>query len=171
MRPEETTVPGLAREALEQARTVLLIDWHEDVPRSLVAAGYSVLSCHEGWFRHEVVAEKPVLSEGVFAPSGLHQRGYLISVPLDGAPDQVDLVCTFRPPEEQAAFVGEFVVPLGARWFWIERGDESLAGGPAGDILEHASDEARAASAAAGVTVIEGWSVPRALAALGRATA
>ena len=162
-----TIIPadGAAREALERSKTILLVDWHEDVPRSLIAAGYDVLSYEGSYFRHELAADAPPGAR-VVAPSRPHHRGFLIYVPLSEPPGAVDLVCTYRPGDEQAGIVEQFVLPLRAKWFWVERGDESRIEHDPHAIIERASDEARAACEAAGVTVIEGVSAPVILAAL-----
>jgi hypothetical protein len=166
MGQDKTRDRSRACEALERSKSVLLIDWHEEVPRAFIDAGYEVFSYEGKYFRHEVVAAPPVTDERVVAPTKSHHRGYLIYLPLEAPPASVDLVCTYRPPDEQIEFVRRFVLPLGAKWFWVERGDESRVGSDPYAILEHASDEARAACEAAGVTVIEGLSAPVVLAQL-----
>lgn len=164
MRDELASVPEVARAALAGSKTVLLVDWHEDVPRSLVGAGYEVLSTHEGWFRHEVTDTPPQDATQVFPPTAPHHKGYLVSRPLEPPPRQIDMVCTYRPEPEQLAFVNDLVLPLGAKWFWVERGDEKFEHPDA--VILGASDEARAACAASGVAVIEGLSLPVVLARL-----
>lgn len=166
MRNEAASAPELARAALAGSQTVLLVDWHEDVPRSLVGAGYEVLSTHEGWFRHEVTDEPPPDALQVFPPTEPHHKGYLVTRPLKTPPTQVDMVCTYRPEPEQLAFVNDLAIPLGAKWFWVERGDARF-NHPESVILG-ASDEARAACAAAGVGIIEGLSLPVVLAGLAK---
>jgi predicted CoA-binding protein len=164
----ESPTDGGAREALEHSKTVLLVDWHEDVPRSLIAAGYDVFSFEGSYFQHAIATTSPGGDVRVVAPSKPQHRGFLVYLPLDAPPPSVDLVCTYRPADEQAGIVEAFVLPLRARWFWVERGDESRVGEDPDAIIEGASDEARAACAAAGVAVIEGLSVPLVLAATSR---
>ena len=158
------TMTEVARAALEGSRTVLLADWHEDVPRSLVDAGYEVLSTHEGWFRHELTATPPADDEHVLPPTAPHHAGWLTAVPLAKPPAQVDMVCVYRPAPEQLGLVQELAIPLGAKWFWVERGDERFT--HPDPVVAGASDEARAACAAAGIEVVEGLSVPVVLAEL-----
>lgn len=162
----DSPAAGRAREALERSKTVLLVDWHQDVPRSLIAAGYDVFSCEGGYFRHEIAMTPPGDDVRAVSPSKPHHQGFLVYRPLDGPPPAVDLVCTYRPAEEQAGIVEAFVLPLGAKWFWVERGDESRIGRDPDAIIERASDAAQAACAAAGVEVIEGFSAPDVLAGM-----
>lgn len=162
MTPQQT----LAREALAGAKSVMLVDWHEAVPRSLIAAGYEVFSCEGKYFRHEVVAAPPAAAERALPPAKPHDHGHLIYLALEEPPAEVDMVCTYRPAGEQGEIVQALVLPLRAKWFWVERGDEDRVGSDPHAIIERASDQARADCEAAGVAVIEGVSVPVVLAGL-----
>jgi len=87
---------------LESATTVEFIDWpHQDVPGTLIRAGYSVVGHEPDGYRTYVIDDKEPAGR-VFPLTG---GGYLVSHLRDTLPERVDIVNTFRPAEEQAGRV------------------------------------------------------------------
>ena len=126
------------RALLESATTIELIDWpHQDVPATLIRAGYSVIG-HEpdGYKTYLVVEQEP--AGRVFPVAG----GYLTSTPLDALPDAIDIVNTFRPADEQPE-IARGAIAVGARALWIQPGEST-------------SEEARGIAEGAGLTFIDG---------------
>jgi predicted CoA-binding protein len=127
------------RPLLEAATTVELIDWpHQDVPATLVRAGYSVVG-HEpsGYKMYAVVEEEP--AGRVFPVSG---GGYLASQSLEALPDKIEIVNTFRPADEQPD-IARGAVEIGASVLWIQPGEST-------------SEEARIIAEAAGLAFVDG---------------
>jgi predicted CoA-binding protein len=77
----------------------------------------------------------------------------LVSRPIDALPAGVGIVCTLRPPEQQAE-IARAAIALGARVLWIEPG-------------EGTSEEARDIAVAAGLQFVEGESIAAAVTRLG----
>lgn len=153
-------------QVLRSARTVLLVDWHADVPRSLAAAGYEVYSVYQVIHRAELAREVPSeLEDGaeVLGPlDASDQRGFLVWHPVDSLPDQIDLVCTYRPAAEQLELVERFALPHRAWAFWVEEGGFASGMAPpyrGPEQLLEISEEARARCAASGIAVVEGLSI------------
>src|SRR5438270_3552716 len=94
---------------LRSADTILLIDWHPDVPRSLVVAGFEVYSVYRDTKRARLPREVP---EGagleVLGPiDDRDQRGDILWEPAE-LPDQIDIVAVYRPAPEQLDLVERF---------------------------------------------------------------
>jgi len=157
-----------AREALERSRAIALVDWYQEVPRALIAAGYEVggVGADHKAKRYTVEDEKPTDTDDLFAPKdGL--PGYLVCRHC-ATPERIDLLGTYRPPEDHLDIVTRIAIPLGAKYFWVESGADHVTDKTKNPETPYTSDEARTACAAAGITVIEGFSIPRALAELKR---
>ena len=137
------------RAALEGATTIELIDWpHQDVPATLLRAGYVVVG-HEpdGYKTYLIVEDEP---EGrVFPVAG----GYLTSTPLDALPGTIDIVNTYRPADEQPD-IARGAIAVGARVLWIQPGEAT-------------SEEARTIAERAGLTFVEGVDIAAAVRELG----
>jgi predicted CoA-binding protein len=134
------------RPLLEAATTVELIDWpHQDVPATLIRAGYTVLG-HEpdGLKTYVVVDDEPA---GRSFP--LEGGAFLTSTPLDALPDGIGIVNTFRPAEEQEE-IARGAIAIGAQVLWIQPGESTSAA--AGAIAE-----------AAGLTFVEGVDIAQAV--------
>ena len=126
------------RALLESATTIELVDWpHQDVPATLIRAGYAVVG-HEpdGYKTYVIVEQEP--DGRLFPVTG----GYLTSSPLDALPDAVDIVNTFRPADEQPE-IARGAIAAGARALWIQQGESTSA-------------EARGIVEAAGLIFIDG---------------
>jgi predicted CoA-binding protein len=134
------------RSLLEGATTVELIDWpHQDVPATLIRAGYSVVG-HEpnGYRAYTIVDEEP--AGRVFPVAG---GGYLATQPLAALPDQIEIVNTFRPANEQPG-IARGAVEIGARVLWIQPGEST-------------SEEARAIAEAEGLAFVDGVDIGQAV--------
>lgn len=129
-----------AGELFANAASVQFYDWpHQDVVAVVLRAGKTVYGHTPGGYsQHAIVAEP---DEEIFRRFPVLGGGYLISTPIDGAPS-VDLVITYRPPDEQLGIL-EVAREQGAKSFWIQPPAETSA-------------EARAAAVDAGVAWIEG---------------
>ena len=111
------------RALLTDASVIDVIDWpHQDVPATLVRAGYTVVAPiypppegAERFLVHEVWDELPEGAESFPITGG----GFLGWRAVTEIPGQVDIVCTYRPPEEQAEIVEE-AMRLRARVVWVE---------------------------------------------------
>lgn len=170
------TVAG--EQVLRSARTVLLIDWHADVPRSLAAAGYDVYSVYQVIHRAELAREAPVeLKDGAEVLEPLDpsdHRGVLVWHPVESLPDQIDVVCTYRPAAEQLELVERFALPHRARAFWVEEGGFASGMAPpyrGPEQLLEVSADARARCAESGIAVVEGLSIAAAARQVTRPTA
>jgi len=127
-------------ELLRDAKSVLFIDWpHQDVPGSVIRTGRTVYG-HEphGFGVHAIVDETDDERARRFPVTG---GGYLTMTTID-PPESVDLVCTFRPPDEQPE-IARNAIAMGAKSFWIHPGEGS-------------SDEARTVCDEAGVAFVDG---------------
>lgn len=135
---------------LRDAKTIELVDWPgADVPATLHRAGYLVVG-HEpdGFKRYHVAAEA-----GGSRSFALADGAFLISDAIPALPEKVDIVGTYRPPEEQLEIARD-AARIGARVFWIEPG-------------EGTSDEARAFATQAGMQFVEGEGIADAVRRLG----
>jgi hypothetical protein len=157
---------GLGEDVLRSAHTVLLIDWHPDVPRSLAAAGYDVYTEYHVAHRAELLPAVPAeLKEGeeVLGPlDPSDDRGFLVWHLVDNLPDQIDVVCTYRPPDEHLDLVERYALPRQARAFWVEEGGFASGMTPAyrgPEQLLEASEAAKARCEQSGIAVIEGLSI------------
>jgi predicted CoA-binding protein len=153
-------------DVLRSARTVLLIDWHPDVPRSLAAAGYDVYSVYQLAHRADLVRAAPAKlekGEEVLEPlDPSDHRGVLVWHLVDNLPDQIDVVCTYRPPEEHLDLVERFALPRQARAFWVEEGGFGSGMTPpyrGPEQLLEVSEAAKARCEQSGIAVIEGLSI------------
>ena len=126
-------------ELLRDASSVLFVDWaHQDMPGSLIRTGRTVYGHEPDGFRvHEIVADADGERARRFPVVG---GGYLASTMID-PPATVDLVCTYRPPEEQPD-IARNGIAIGAKSFWVHAEAES-------------SDEARQICDAAGVVFVD----------------
>jgi predicted CoA-binding protein len=127
-----------ATDPLDGVRTILLVDWPgPEGPATLIRAGYEVYGHEPDGLRQHHVDD----SAGRFALEG---GAWLADRMVDDVPAP-DLVCTYRPVEEQPEIVAD-AIKRGARVFWVEPG-------------EGTSPEARAAAEAAGLTFVDGVSL------------
>jgi len=143
-----------ARAILALAKVVGLVDWKGvEVPASLVRAGLDVFSLNVARHQHSGMryswcppGQAPPGGEGVtlFAGDGQGQ-GQLVGVPLATWPTRADLLCVYRPAEEQPK-LARLAIDLGATAFWVEDGATLSA-------------EARAIAEGAGLAFIAGVSV------------
>jgi uncharacterized glyoxalase superfamily protein PhnB len=100
------------------------------------------------------------------------RRGILVWHSVDSLPDQIDVVCTYRPPAEQLDLVEHFALPHGARAFWVEEGGFAMPPpfrGP--EQLLEISESARARCEESGIAVITGLSIAAAARDVTRPTA
>ncbi len=165
-------------DVLRSAQTVLLIDWHPDVPRSLAAAGYDVYSVYQAAHRAELVRVAPAeLEDGAEALGPLgpsDNRGVLVWHRVDSLPDQIDVVCIYRPPAEQLGIVEHFVLPHRAWALWVEEGGFASGMTPpyrGPEQLLEVSEDARARCEESGIAVVEGLSIATATREVTRPTA
>src|SRR5689334_15474270 len=90
---------------LRSAKSILLVDWAtEDVPLTLVQAGFTVFGASPGKYSAIEVAEESCLFFHL-----LLER-----------PAQVDIVSVFRPENEHEEIVAHHVVPLSAKVVWLQ---------------------------------------------------
>jgi hypothetical protein len=116
------------RHILEQARTILLVDWPSvAIPRALLEARLTVFGFSPGGYsRAELVAEPPVARDGVdsFPPQGDGETGHVVFRRLDRGPDrrpeQVDIVYVHRPAAELPGILITHALPLQARALWLQ---------------------------------------------------
>jgi hypothetical protein len=106
-----------AGELFMAAGYVQFYDWpHQDVVAAALRAGKTVFGhSPDGYARHAIV-DQP--DDEIFLRFPVEGGGYLISTPVAAAPP-VDLVVTFRPPEEQPGIV-RIAFDQGARSFWVQ---------------------------------------------------
>ncbi|HUQ40399.1 MAG TPA: CoA-binding protein [Acidimicrobiales bacterium] len=131
------------RALLEQASTVLLVDWsHQEVPATLTRAGYTVIVHGPDGYTHcDVTATEPSdVTAGTAFP--LEDGGWLVGQRLDILPAVIDIVAVYRPADEQSS-IAEQAIDLGARTLWIQPGVDT-------------SPDARGIAESAGLTVIDG---------------
>jgi hypothetical protein len=129
-----------AGELFAEAASVQFYDWpHPDVVAVAIRAGKTVYGHTPGGYSQHAIVDEP--DDEIFRRFPVAGGGYLISTPIDGAP-LVDLVITYRPPEEQPGIL-DMARQQGAKSFWIQPPAETSA-------------EARDAAAVAGVVLVEG---------------
>ena len=134
------------RPLLEAAKTIELIDWpNQEVPATLIRAGYRVLG-HEpdGFKTYVIVDDEPT---GRLFP--LDGGGFLTSTPLDALPDGIEIVNTYRPAEEQEE-IARGAIAIGAQVLWIQPGEST-------------SDQARAIAESAGLVFVDGVDIAQAV--------
>ena len=97
--------------------TIQLYDWpHQEVPGILLRAGFTVYGhAPDGYHVHKIADVEPDAGRA-FPVAG---DRWLVAHGLDGPPPAVDLVCTFRPPDEQPDIV-RMAIELGAKTFWVQ---------------------------------------------------
>ena len=135
---------------LREARTIELVDWpHPDVPATLHRAGYLVVGHEPDSYKRYHVSE----DRGEGRSFELGDGSFLVSDDIPQLPERVDVVCTYRPPEEQLEIARD-AVKIGARGFWVEPG-------------EGTSDEARTFVTGAGLLLVEGEGIAAAVQRLG----
>ncbi|MEY2469425.1 MAG: uncharacterized protein QOF21_2123 [Actinomycetota bacterium] len=125
---------------LRDAKSVLFVDWaHQDIPGSVVRTGRTVYG-HEphGFGVHAIADETDDERARGFPVAG---GGYLTMTTVD-PPESVDLVNTYRPPDEQPE-IAQNAIAIGAKSFWVHPGQDS-------------SDAARTICTDAGVVFIDG---------------
>ena len=112
------------RQILDQARTVLLVDWPSIVvPRALLEARLTIFGFSPGGYsRAELASASPTPRDGVrsFPPERDVETGHLVFRRLDRRPDQVDVVYVHRPTGELPGILVTHVVPLGATALWLQ---------------------------------------------------
>ena len=104
--------------ALEKAKTILLVDWASpDVPFALIKAGFTVYSyAPDGYSVAGIdIDERPTADGSKSRTEKLVFRHLYRSKPLS-----VDIVNVFRPEAEHAAIIATHVLPLNARFLWIQ---------------------------------------------------
>ena len=135
---------------LRAARTIALYDWPgAEMPATLHRAGYLVVGHEPDGPKHYHVSAVAAGSDSFRLADG----AFLLSSPIDRLPDSVDVVGTYRPPEEQPE-IARGAAKLGAKCFWIEPGEGTSA-------------EARAVAAEAGMLFMEGEGLAAAVTRLG----
>lgn len=135
---------------LREAHSIALYDWPgPEMPATLHRAGYLVVGHEPDGAKHYHVS--------LTAPEGdsfpLADGAFLLSSPIERLPETVDIVGTYRPPEEQLDIARE-AVALQAKCYWIEPG-------------EGTSGEARDFAHAAGMLFVEGEGLAAAVLRLG----
>ena len=138
---------------LEDATTIELVDWpHQDVPATLHRAGYSVVGHEPDGYKHYEIVEGVPVDPGEGRSFPLEDGTFLLGRPLDVMPEVVDIVCVFRPPEEQHDLLRQ-AIEAGIRVFWIHPGVET-----APDLAALVEE--------AGMTFVDGVSIVDAVRAL-----
>ena len=136
---------------LREARTIALYDWPgPEFPATLHRAGYLVVGHEPDGAKHYHVSSAPDASQ---RPMALGSGEHLLSEPIDQLPETVDILATYRPPEEQLDIARD-AVKLGAECYWIEPGEGTSA-------------EAREFARANGMLLVEGESLAAAVTRLG----
>lgn len=111
------------QQILEQARTVLLVDWPSPaVPRALLEARLAVFGFAPGGYsRAELAAQPPAPRDGLvsFSPER-DEVGHLVFHHLDRRPEQVDIVYVHRPAGELPGILLTHAVPLHAAALWLQ---------------------------------------------------
>ena len=146
-----------ARQLLDKARTILLVDWPSTaVPRALLEARLSVFGFSPGGYsRAELADVPPAPRDGVRSfPPGPGEHGHLVFRRLDRSPDQVDVVYVHRPAAELTGILITHARPLGATVLWLQ---------PPLDTRE-----ARWLTEAGGPVVVEGSDIVEVVRSLGR---
>ena len=136
---------------LREASTIALYDWPgPEYPATLHRAGYLVVGHEPDGAKHYHVSAEP---DPAHRPFDLADGNYLLSTPIDHLPDTVDILATYRPPEEQLDIARD-AAKLGAKCYWIEPGEGTSA-------------EAREYARAKGMLLVEGESLAAAVNRLG----
>jgi len=116
-------IPTDPKKVLESAKRILLIDWpNPAVPRALLNAGFTVFCYSPNHYTEaSLLRENPndINQKNIFPP-GNKEEGYLVFKPLDGSPGSVDIVNVYRPEEEHAGIITNHVLPLNAKWLWLQ---------------------------------------------------
>ena len=134
------------RSVLEATTTVELIDWpHQDVPATLIRAGYRVVGHEPDGFKTYVIVDDEPAGRLFLLEGG----GFLTSTPLDSLPALIEIVNTYRPAEEQAE-IARGAIEIGAKVLWIQPGEGTSA-------------EAREIAEAAGLVFVEGVDIAKAV--------
>ena len=140
-------------ELLRSASTIELVDWpHQSVPAALDRAGYDVVGHEPDSIKRYRVEDAEATGEGCRS-FPLDDGTFLVSRSIPSLPDTVDVVCTYRPAEEQPEIARD-AIANGAKAFWVEPG-------------ETVSDEARQLTLAAGLAFVDGESIAAAVQRLG----
>jgi predicted CoA-binding protein len=142
-RGEESNAVTDTGKILEQAKTVVVVDWpSRDVPDSLARAGY-------------VVIVKGGPEPDNFSTYGLRD-GEVVATKTGHAPDQADLVYAHRPLGELSGIV-EWAKRLGAKAVWHQSGlAENGAAAPKGTWVPQAEAvEARRLVESAGLEYVD----------------
>jgi len=111
------------KEILRKSKKILLVDWpHPGTPRALLRGGFIVF-CYSpnGYTKPELVDEYPqdANQKNIFPPKN-KDDGYLVFRPLKSAPDSIDIVNVYRPEEEHEKIINNQVLPLKAKYFWLQ---------------------------------------------------
>jgi predicted CoA-binding protein len=135
---------------LREARVIALYDWPgAEMPAALDRAGYLVVGHEPDGAKHYHVSS---VADGP-RPMQLADGSFLLSSQIERLPERVDIVGTYRPPDEQLEIARE-AAKLGAKCYWIEPGEGS-------------SPEARSFAAEAGMLFVEGEGLAAAVQRLG----
>jgi predicted CoA-binding protein len=120
----DNTTYAEAKQILESAKTMLLVDWpNPGIPRALLQAGFTVFSYSPNHYSQaKLVAEPPqeITPQNIFPPRNNNDKGYLIFQKIEDSPDLVDIVSIFRPDEELAEIISKHTLPMKAKTLWIQ---------------------------------------------------
>jgi len=120
----DNTTYAEARQILESAKTILLVDWpNPDVPRALLQADFTVFSYSPNHYSQAKLAAEPpqeITPQNIFPPRNNNDKGYLIFQKIEDRPDLVDIVSIFRPDEELAGIISKHVLPMKGKAMWIQ---------------------------------------------------
>ena len=138
---------------LRAASTIELVDWpHQSVPAALDLAGYLVVGHEPDSIKRYRVEEAEATGDGCRS-FPLDDGRFLVSRNIPSLPETIDVVCTYRPAEEQPEIARD-AIANGAKVLWVEPGEAS-------------SDEARELALAAGLAFVDGESIAAAVQRLG----
>ena len=138
---------------LRAASTIELVDWpHQSVPAALDRAGFLVVGHEPDSIKRYRVEDAEASGDGCRS-FPLDDGGFLVSRDIPGLPESIDVVCTYRPADEQPAIARD-AIANGAKLLWIEPGESS-------------SDEARDLALQSGVAFVDGESIAAAVERLG----
>ncbi len=92
-------------------KILLLVDWPSlDIPHALLDAGYKVFSFSpEGY------------AEAVLQRNDSQKTTIVQFKPCPTVPEVVDIVVIYRPAEEHEAIIRQQVLPLKAKWVWLQK--------------------------------------------------
>ena len=121
--------PIHAKEVLDAAKNILLIDWpNADVPGVLLEKGFTVFCYSPGRYtRAQIEKDRLVFQE------------------LDRIPGPIDIVNVYRPEQEHPDIISQHVLPLGAKVLWLHP-----------PLI---SEKTRSLTAKQGLTLVEGISI------------